>query len=333
MKSIGSIIMACVSAIVLASCAGEDSHGTAAREASLTVMNWNVQTFFDATFDGNEYSAFKNEKSGWSREKYDARLNRLTEVIKALDADVLVFEELEKEAQLYDITNRLSGSFNVAKQYRYACFATDEGSAIGCAVLSRFPLGEITVHALDVRTEPSKQPRMRPLLQVSVFCGDKKLVVFVNHWKSKAGDTNGTSAVWREHQERVLTRCMQTACAQSNAVLACGDFNQDIAEFAGYDGEALLYPANILLRGECSLPVYSPWYDAQCNLQEIGSYYYKGAWERIDHFFLAGDAILSSFAARTDGDWATDDGIPASYRVYNGKGYSDHLPITCRISF
>ncbi len=200
-------------------------------------------------------------------------------------------------------------------------------------MLSRFPLGEITVHALDIRTESDKQPRMRPLLQLSVFCGDKKLVVFVNHWKSKSGDTNGKTATWRAYQERVLAQCMQKAQSQGCAVLACGDFNQDISEFARYDGELLSYPANILLRGERNLPVYSPWYDAQYYLQNPGSYYYKDAWERIDHFFLAGDAELSAFAARTDGAWITDDGIPAAYRVYNGKGYSDHLPITCRVNF
>lgn len=333
MKSIGSLIMACACAVALSACAAEHSHGTVAHEASLTVMNWNLQTFFDATFDGNEYSAFKNEKSGWSRAKYDARLSRLAEVITALDVDVLVFEELEKEAQLYDITNRLSGSFDRAKRYGYACFATDEGSSIGCAVLSRFPLGEITVHSLDIRTEPGKQPHMRPLLQVPVLCDGKKLIVFVNHWKSKSGDTDGKTAAWRAYQERVLTRCMQEALSQGGAVLACGDFNSDIGEFARYDGGALPYPANILLRGDRNLPVYSPWYDAQRQLHEPGSYYYKDTWERIDHFFVAGNATLSDFAARTDGVWATDNGIPAAYRVYNGTGYSDHLPITCRVSF
>ena len=325
-----ALMAASVCLAVVSSCAAGKPRGA---EASLTVMNWNLQTFFDATFDGNEYSAFRNEKAGWTRAKYEARLDRLAEVIRTLDADVLVFEELEKEAQLYDIANRLSGTFNVAKRYGYACFAGDDGSSIGCAVLSRLPIGEVSVHALDIRTA-GKQPRMRPLLQVSVFCGSRKLVVFVNHWKSKSGDTDGTSAAWRRQQEDVLARRMGgTLSAQGGAVLACGDFNMNISEFADYTGGALSYPTNVLLRGGRGLPVYSPWYDEQGDLREPGSYYFHDEWERIDHFFLAGDAELSAFAARTDGAWATEAGVPVGYQVFSGKGYSDHLPLTCSIRF
>lgn len=336
MKSIGSFFVVCALVGVFSSCSAVVSctNTPSASSQSLTVMNWNLETFFDASFDGTEYTEFKNAKSGWSREKYEVRLDRLAEVIKALDADVLVLEELEKEAQLYDISNRLSGTFNFSKMYGYSCFAIDEGSSIGCAVLSRLPIGEVSVHSLDIRTESSEQPSMRPVLQFSVFCGDKKLVVFANHWKSKSGDTNGETARWRAYQERVLVRRMQQALsAQGGAVLACGDFNMDIAEFADYNGEKLSYTANVLLQGDQNLPVYSPWYDARHALSDPGSYYYQNAWERIDNFFLAGNAVLSSFAARTDGKWATSAGIPVRYQMYSGQGYSDHLPLTCTVTF
>ena len=303
-----------------------------AQTQSLTVMNWNLETFFDARFDGTEYTQFKNAKSGWSREKYDVRLDRLAEVIKALDADVLVFEELEKEEQLYDISNRLSGTFNFAKMYGYSCFAIEEGSSIGCAVLSRFPLGEVSVHALDIRTESETQPSMRPLLQVSVQNGEKKLVLFVNHWKSKSGDKNGETALWRRYQERVLADCMASALAQGNAVLACGDFNMDIVEFTDVE-DGSTRRENVVLRGKTDVAVYSPWYDALHRLTEPGSYYYQNAWERIDHFFAAGAVTLSAFAPQTKGAWATSAGVPVCYQLYSGKGYSDHLPIMCTVTF
>ena len=345
-KSCLFVLMVGVLAGILSSCAGvvSCSNENKARSESFTVLNWNLETFFDASFDGNEYSEFKSEKAGWSREKYEVRLDRLASVIKTLDADVLVFEELEKEAQLYDITNRLSGTFNFSKLYDYACFATDEGAAIGCGVLSRYPIGEVSVHSLDVRTAGSDQPSMRPVLQFSVFSGEKKLVMFANHWKSKSGDKNGETALWRRHQENLLSRCMQSALRNGNAVLACGDFNMDILEFAHYDGNVFAaasdgqsdnfsYTANILLRGEKNLPVFSPWFDAQNNLQEPGSYWYKDAWERIDNFFAAGVVTLSDFSAKTNGNWATSAGKPIRYQVYNGAGYSDHLPIMCRVRF
>lgn len=330
----------------VASCSNDNK----AQSEMITVLNWNLETFFDANFDGNEYSEFKSGKSGWSREKYEERLDRLASVIKTLDADVLVFEELEKEAQLYDITNRLSGTFNFSKLYRHAVFASDEGAAIGCGVLSRLPIGEVSVHSLDVRTADSDQPSMRPILQFSVFSGEKKLVIFANHWKSKSGDKNGKTAGWRRLQESVLCRCMRTVVAEKNiSALACGDFNMDILEFAQYTGRDGSYPgdsvagggsgkrfslaANILFRGDQNLPVYSPWFDEQNALKEPGSYWYNDIWERIDHFFAAGDATISDFGAKTNGAWATSSGKPIRYQVYNGAGYSDHLPIMCSVRF
>ena len=345
---------------VMSSCAGvvSCSNDNKAQSETITVLNWNLETFFDATFDGNEYSEFKNGKSGWSREKYETRLDRLASVIKTLDADVLVFEELEKEAQLYDISNRLSGTFNFSKLYSHAFFATDAGASIGCGVLSRLPIGEVSVHSLDVRTAGTDQPSMRPILQFSVFVGEKKLVVFANHWKSKSGDTDGVTARWRRLQESVLCRCMRDVVEKAKLpALACGDFNMDILEFASYGGSAvtvlsddgsscgkLSYAANVFLRGgiatnatdagdSCNFPVYSPWFDAQGNLIEPGSYWYNDAWERIDNFFAAGKVTLSAFSAKTNGAWATSAGKPIRYQIYNGTGYSDHLPIMCKVSF
>ncbi len=342
-KSYLSFFMVAVLLGILSSCAGvlSCSNESKAGKESFTILNWNLETFFDATFDGNEYTEFKNGKSGWSREKYETRLDRLASVIKALDADLLVFEELEKEEQLYDISNRLSGTFNFSKLYSHAFFAADKDSSIGCAILSRLPIGEISLHSIDVRTSESDQPAMRPIIQFSVFAGgqaEKKLVVFANHWKSKAGDTGGESAAWRLRQEEVLTRCMQSVLEKSNLpVLACGDFNMDILEFSQYEKVAGIR-ANLLLRSSDKiagggLPVYSPWFDSQGNLTEPGSYWYNDKWERIDNFFCAGEVMLSSFSASTNGPWATSTGKPVRYQMYNGAGYSDHLPLVCTVSF
>ena len=381
-QSVFSFLISAALLGMMSSCTGvvSCSNDNKAQSETITVLNWNLETFFDASFDGNEYTEFKNGKSGWSREKYETRLDRLASVIKTLDADVLVFEELEKEAQLYDITNRLSGTFNFSKLYSHAFFATDQGASIGCGVLSRLPIGEISIHSLDVRTAGADQPSMRPILQFSVFAGDagatsaaggKKLVVFANHWKSKSGDTNGDTARWRRLQESVLCRCMRDVVERAKLpVLACGDFNMDVLEFASYagspvgaassetdgsSGEKLSYAANVLLRGGIAagtagatdaggvggladgdarnLPVYSPWFDAQGNLVEPGSYWYNDAWERIDHFFAAGRVTVSAFGAKTNGAWATSSGKPIRYQVYNGAGYSDHLPIMCSVRF
>lgn len=296
---------------------------------SLKVMNWNLQTFFDATFDGNEYTEFKSPKSGWNKEKYEDRLDRLASVIKELDADVIIMEELEKESQLQDIANRLSGTFDFSTLYNHGLFATNAGSSIGCAVLSRLPIGEVTVHSLDIRTNGTA-PSMRPIIQFSLYSKEKTLTIFVNHWKSKSSGAE-TSEIWRKRQEALLSRLMSKAKKNGRALLACGDFNKDISEFdicfnKGKD-------TNLILHGKDDVAVFSPWILENGTFALPGSYWYKNNWERIDHFFTAGNIELTDFCAENTGEWADSEGHPFRYQQWNGRGYSDHLPITCTVRF
>ena len=298
----------------------------------ISVANWNVQTFFDSTNDGCEYDEFISNKK-WGKASYAERLSRLASSIKAIDADVLVMEEIENEAVLHDISNFLAGEWNQKKIYRYACFAKDEGSSIGCGVLSRYPLENLTLHSIDVRTEIS-MPKMRPLMQLTVCKGEKKLVLFVNHWKSMSGGEDETE-LWRMWQESVLCKRIMLAEKSNAAILACGDFNRDINDFKKCGGQE-----KILLRekadGECEngVCVHSPWFDSGRNLVEPGSYFFRDEWSRIDNFFAAGSIEIVDFYPVTSGPWCdSETHVPEKYQVWSGNGYSDHLPIFCVVRF
>ncbi|MDY4832156.1 MAG: hypothetical protein SO161_06455, partial [Treponema sp.] len=112
---------------------------------------WNVQAFFDAKKNGNEYSEFMKSEY-WNNEKYIIRLERLCEVMISIDADIFVLEEVESIAVIQDISNYLTNnSWSNSKKWNYACFSRNSGSSIGCAVFSRFPINELKVHNVDVR--------------------------------------------------------------------------------------------------------------------------------------------------------------------------------------
>lgn len=295
----------------------------------LRIADWNTETFFDCNKDGTEYDEFK-KSSAWGKEPYIERLKRLCLVIKAVDADVFVMEEIENEAVMHDISNFLAGEWDFKKVYAYGCFARDEGSAIGCGVISRFPLSEMTVHSLDVRSEGESMPLMRPLIQVTVSKNGRPLVLLVNHWKSKSGGTQQTEK-WRNWQEHTLARMVMVCKESGRAVVACGDFNRDIADFAN-DAAA----GTVSLSTGCggvAVTMETPWYQ-DGTLTEPGSYLFNGDWERIDHFFIAGNAQCLLFAVETDGPWCEKEtSIPLKYEVWSGYGYSDHLPISCTIQF
>lgn len=310
----------------------------------LKILAWNAETFFDGENDGNEYSEFLKSKK-WGREAYAVRLERLCSVIRSIDADVVVIEELEKEGQLVDISNSLCGTFRLSKLYPYGCFATSPGSSIGCAVISRYPLRSLCVHALDVRTESAAQPVMRPVMEVTVCSGKKTFGLFINHWKSKSGGVAETE-IWRNWQEAVLAGLMlEYAYGGKNAAVACGDFNRDISDFVHpvAAGDSQNGKMNILLRtstknsalkrSSAVVPVYSPWYASGGNLVAPGSYWFSGSWERIDHFFAAGPCVITDFVPECGGPWVDGEGHPAGYKLWSGQGYSDHLPIAATVAF
>ena len=113
----------CVLSLLVCFCCCATSSSCTSRKSKIRVVSWNVQTFFDGVTDGTEYAQFKGASSRWTERKYRTRLERLSTALCTFDADIVVLEELEKQEQLYDIYNQLSGSFHVARNYTYGAFA------------------------------------------------------------------------------------------------------------------------------------------------------------------------------------------------------------------
>lgn len=329
-----------------ASCPGSATEGTRATSGSqsFSLVNWNVQTFFDGVTEGTEYTDFKSAAK-WSNSKYYTRLQRLCEVIAALNADIYVFEEIENEGVLNDIANQFAGnSWDQSKNWTFCCFAKAKNSSIGCAVLSKYPLFGLKTHSLDIRTQKDSQPSMRPLLEVSASVNGREVRLLVNHWKSKSGGEE-ESSIWRDWQEAQLSNRIAKLAEEGSApCIICGDFNRDAKEFCLTGGGAAgagggtyssgggTYGGNVILRGEGGIKVYSPWFTESGSFSsETGSYYYKGNWERIDHIFSYGKVRISGFSPRASAPWANEDKTPNAYKIYSGSGYSDHLPIMANI--
>ncbi len=320
-------LLVCLCLLVsLSSCGALDTFSSK-KDGRLRLVCWNLQTFFDARWEGGEYEDFVRDKH-WGEQAYGERLARLVESLACLKADVLVLEELESEAVLQDIANFLCSKSLLGRRYRWAAFAKESGAALGCAVLSRYPLDSLSCHALDVRSPSRPQkPGLRPLMRLRVIKKDRSFFLLVNHWKSMSGGRD-ESEVWRDAQEGLLGN--EIAELRGLPAVACGDFNRDVADFALGEGGLLL-----LRSGDAgSVPVRSPWFLPDGSLVGPGSYYYKEAWSRIDGFLSAGNIRLEDFKAETEGPWCYEDtNRPKKYQVWSGRGYSDHLPISCSLVF
>ena len=147
----------------------------------------------------------------------------------SLNPDIFVMEEIENEAVVQDIANVLAGgAWDNKKNGRYVCFAKESGSAIGCAVFSRYELESLRTHSIDIRTQAEDQPLMRPLMQVSVNTGNQIIELFVNHWKSKSGGEEETE-IWSDWQELLLGEragnVIRDEKIEELLIIRCGDFN------------------------------------------------------------------------------------------------------------
>lgn len=293
---------------------------------TISVTNWNVQTFFDGNNDGIEYSEFKNKNSKWNAELYKARLEKLCRKIEQFNSDIFIMEELENEKIIYDISNRLSrNSWFKNKMYRYAAFQKEHNASIGCGIISKYEIAGVKIHSLDVRTEKEKAPPLRPVMEIRVNAGETPVVIFVNHWKSKSGGAE-KSEKWRLWQESVLARVFEDK-RDERFCIAAGDFNKDVNEFCRSGADSLFLRPVGSKRKE-PVAVFSVW-DAP-EEQDGGSYFFRGSWEKIDNFFSTQNC-MTDFRVEKDGGLLTSDGTPNRYTVFSGNGYSDHLPISCSV--
>ena len=341
MRTIRRIFFAAaiISGIFCASCRTDGGNGNSG-STEISLVTWNLQTFFDGEFDGGEYEEFTGRP--WGTQAYTVRLKRLCGVMETLDADVFAFQEVENERILYDISNILAGkSWEKDRNWRFSCFAKSDGGATGCAVMSKLPLASVKTHSFRLAAESPSQPSVRPVMQLELTKDGRKLYLLVNHWKSKSGGAAKTE-IWRNMQEGVAAKAISAISRRHAeagegipAVILCGDFNRDAREFTldfSIPGTNTVLSQKIF-GSEGQVRVFSPWFNADGSITGTGSYFYRKKWEYIDNIFAYGSAEIAEFRAEARSPWANEDNTPAAYRVYNGKGYSDHLPLYCRVKF
>ncbi|MEM5948840.1 endonuclease/exonuclease/phosphatase family protein [Spirochaetia bacterium 38H-sp] len=276
-----------------------------------TLATYNVQNLFDAIHDGTEYGEFLPSEI-WTESLCDKNIASIASVIKRLDADILLLQEVEN----ISVLERMRDTFLADMGYDYI-FCPKGKSATNVGVLSRIPLSYVRVHAFY----REDFPYLRPVVEFSFSHGSEKFFVFAVHLKSKLGGEEKTAPA-REFQLRLVAGRVRELMLKADAnIIVAGDFNERedkveafLDSLSGYD-------------------FLSGW---ELFSVDDGSYFYNGRWEKIDSFFISGtlfdgngyDAI--SMTRITSG--LLIDGKPLKRDYHSGEGFSDHLPLVLRIS-
>ncbi|MDR2865277.1 MAG: endonuclease/exonuclease/phosphatase family protein [Spirochaetaceae bacterium] len=231
-------LAACVFPMIISSCFGSCGVYPGAEGAlentSLSIATWNMQALFDGKDDGWEYEEYR-AGSGWSEEKYNARLNHIAEAIKGMgenSPDIIALIELENK----NILEKLGSEYLAQEAYKYYFFAGNTGYSLGIGILSKYPFSKATAHSINVDGEIIP----RPITEVEFSPKEENIILFACHWKSKLGGDEKTEALRREAARLILRR--QKEIRQENPktpILVLGDLNENYDEFYRRSGQVI----------------------------------------------------------------------------------------------
>ena len=305
------------------------------------VATYNVENLFDAEYVGTEYDNY-TVKRNWTKRMVEIKLDHVAEVICDLDAELLGLQEIENAQIFEQLKKRLS---RVGCGYRYSAITSKKGATIQVALLSKFPIEK------QRELQVSYSPRVRNILEVEVTVEKEPLLVFVNHWKSRA--YHGVESK-RMKYAKVLKSRLDTIPV-SKAYMVLGDFNTDydahlslenkINDTKGKtglhhilgvaDGNTLVDESD-MLNGSKGLH-YTLWNELELDQRWNTKFYGKKG--TADHIVLSSalfdtkglEYVNNSFKVFRRDYLFTKRGYINRWQYkkgkHRGKGYSDHLPV------
>jgi len=273
----------------------------AARAERLTIATYNVE---------NYTAADRLTEAGYRKAypKPEAEKAALRRVLRALEADVLVLQEVGPRPYLDELQRDLRGA---GADYPHAALIDGADADRHVAVLSRQPFTAVVPHAdLDFAYFGVREPVKRGLIEVRVATAAGELALFGLHLKSRyteRADDPG-SALRRAGEatairDRILERFPDPARARFLILGDCNDTPRSAAV------------RRFVKRGETAVATPLPAADAR---GETWTYAFRrdDSYARVDYVFVS-----AGLAAAVVGGTA---------RIYDGDGTreaSDHRPV------
>ncbi|MBN8226709.1 endonuclease/exonuclease/phosphatase family protein [Corallococcus macrosporus] len=276
-------------ACVPGNCPQPDSGTPVPSGARVRIAAFNVHRLFDTVCDTGSCGGSNYEELP-TAEQFAAQVDQLGRAITALNADIVMLEEIETQASLDGLRGRVP-------QFPYSKLGeTFTAASVDVAVLSRFPIIEVRSHRSQYiyRPDGSATRFSRDLLEVHLDVDGARVIVFAAHFRSKVDDDPGRRLAEANASREIL---LDSAREFPSALVVLGG---DLNDVPGSE------PLNALDRAHLRVAKDRP-------VNETWTYVYSGQGQAIDHLYLAPNA---------GGAY-----VPGSFRVArdgNGYGGSDH---------
>jgi endonuclease/exonuclease/phosphatase family metal-dependent hydrolase len=216
---------------------------------------------------------------------------------------------VESRLALRDLRDRRLNDFG----YLYTVFAPQDGVATTVACLSRIPIERTRVHEVGSFDDLP----LRHILELQIEYEGSDLFVFVNHWKSKTGGVEPTTAARRQAAAVLTVRLREILRSDPDAdLLVVGDLNENFDEHAREEGRYRTATVADVVAESVSAPMpksragaattdalfitsaperaglhegrvvlYDPWYELPP--ERRGSSVYRGRWQTPDRILLS----------------------------------------------
>ncbi len=222
---------------------GDGGQGGTVTPQPLTIVNWNVQNLIDDRDDG---AMFETQDSNWEQ-----HVQRVANVLRSIDADIVVLQEVEHEAIMGALMTEVGGGYIFQR-----VIDANDPRGIDVGILSKIAPDEVISHQDDLfakvcfveddcggsefclpgdgvnlgQCQPDDMNQMVPRYRYSrdapeyrfTFNG-RKLALFGVHYKSKDNDDPDKRLAEAQH-----TRMLADAVIEEDpsvGVIILGDFN------------------------------------------------------------------------------------------------------------
>jgi len=257
----------------------------------LTVVNWNLFNFYNDEIDDSAQDEAIDPN--WTVHRAD-----VGKVLRAIDGDILVLQEVEHEAVLEELDAlELDGAYPYIR-----VIDGNDPRGIDVGIMSKIPLDEVKSHKDESFTKAGTDspPYLyaRDCLEVHVTYNGRALALLGVHYKAKENDNPDKRLAEAQHTREIADAL--SAATPQKGVLILGDFN-DIPGSPPYLATA--GDAGEFTNSAESVPSADQW-----------TFDYFGTLELVDHQFA--NPLM---AARLD-----------EIRILHGpeaEAASDHAPV------
>jgi Predicted extracellular nuclease len=304
---------------------------------------YNVENLFDTKHDEgkNDYEFLPNGGSQWTEERYQKKLESLSEVISKLGTKtvpsgpaILGLSEIENMNVLEDL---VAMPLIKDKNYQIVHYEGPDMRGVDVALIyqpSIFKL--VSSRPISLKIPWNTGFFTRDQLLVSGILDGEMMHIIVNHWPSRSGGEKRSSPLRCAAAD--LTRSTVDSILQtdSNAkIIIMGDFNDDPINNSLLKNLRAKGKQENLKEGDLFNPMYKMYKDG------VGSLAYRDSWSLFDNIIvsqgLLGDdrstykfyqakVFNEPFLTQQNGQYK---GYP--FRTFAGGayqgGYSDHFPV------